>query len=715
MSVNTPRKQKLRKTIRAKAKTVSLLKSKLKAMKTRFPTSPKKLSKFQKTKKALALLEGVVPSELLDFIKKQVHFSKFKSKGRRYDIAFKAWALTLYHISGKAYRFLAKLFNLPSKRTLTGIVSKFASDVGFSEKSLYVIKKRVDSLPPTGKVCTLLMDEVSLKSHLFYDASKDSLVGLQDCGNGETSGLVANSALVLMARGIIDNWKQPIAYYLVNESCDSIVLKDIISEAILHLESMGLMVVGIVSDQGSNFIKFNHEMGVTVDKPYFEMRGKIYFTIFDPPHLLKSVRNNLMRNNFECDNKVASWEDIKTFFNKEQKLPIRTAPKLTEKHLNPNGFSKMKVKLASQVLSHSVAAGINTYVSLQGLPGQAIGTAILISKIDKIFDCCNSSSFKNSKFCRRPFSPQSPHLEVMEEGINFFKSIKVVNPATGVDKTNALKCLKGWCHTLRAITCLWRKMYNEGIVSFLVTRQLNQDPLENFFGSIRQQGGNSDNPTPIQFKRAYRKLFHTNLLSVVTGNCESDDNELLMTLGNLEDSPVTFVNPQHPTGPLKIISTDYATEDMQRRIVKDNAIAYVAGYLLRKSFCKHKCSACSMLVNDNIDTDRSTFLFFKAYDTDSSMFGGLVAPSEEMIEFTTAIENKFIDFFRKLNKTHGIGKDLLQILEKVNLTVGCQDFAKDYLLKLFIRMRIYYCLKFANRNLEASKRKNRKYLKIVHL
>ena len=106
-----PCEKGLRKTLHARAKSVCLLKSKLKTMKTRFLTSPKGLGTFQKTKKALALLEGVVPSELLDFIKTQVHLSDGKTKGRRYVIAFKAWALTLYHISGKAYTSLAKLYH----------------------------------------------------------------------------------------------------------------------------------------------------------------------------------------------------------------------------------------------------------------------------------------------------------------------------------------------------------------------------------------------------------------------------------------------------------------------------------------------------------------------------------------------------------------------------------------------------------------------------
>jgi hypothetical protein len=54
------------------------------------------------------------------------------------------------------------------------------------------------------------------------------------------------------------------------------------------------------------------------------------------------------------------------------------------------------------------------------------------------------------------------------------------------------------------------------------TRRLNQDPLEIFFGCIRQQGGNCDTPTPVQFTRAFRKLFFDNFLSPSNGNCTAD-------------------------------------------------------------------------------------------------------------------------------------------------------------------------------------------------
>ena len=44
------------------------------------------------------------------------------------------------------------------------------------------------------------------------------------------------------------------------------------------------------------------------------MQGKKYFTIFDPPHLLKSAKNNLMKYDVGFDGKVASWNDIKFFY-----------------------------------------------------------------------------------------------------------------------------------------------------------------------------------------------------------------------------------------------------------------------------------------------------------------------------------------------------------------------------------------------------------------
>ena len=66
-----------------------------------------------------------------------------------------------------------------------------------------------------------------------------------------------------MARSILQKWKQPIAYYLVNESCHRLPLKELVTEAIRDLDDMELSVISLVSDQGSHVASFFAYMGVS--------------------------------------------------------------------------------------------------------------------------------------------------------------------------------------------------------------------------------------------------------------------------------------------------------------------------------------------------------------------------------------------------------------------------------------------------------------------
>ena len=68
-----------------------------------------------------------------------------------------------------------------------------------------------------------------------------------------------------MARGLVENWKQPLAYYLVNESCGSEKVKEKLEDVIEKVEKIGLKVLAVISDIGSNFQKLIREMGITPD------------------------------------------------------------------------------------------------------------------------------------------------------------------------------------------------------------------------------------------------------------------------------------------------------------------------------------------------------------------------------------------------------------------------------------------------------------------
>ena len=130
---------------------------------------------------------------------------------------------------------------------------------------------------------------------------------------------------------------------------------------------------------------------------------------------------------------------------------------------------------------------------------------------------------------RKALSDSSVHLKFLtDEAIPFLSFLKVINRTTGADVTNNLGCLKGFQITLHGILALWSELKSVHSFKFLLTRRLNQDPLENFFGIVRQQGGNSDYPTPAQFGTAVKKLFYDNFLVSSAGNCNADFNLMLV-------------------------------------------------------------------------------------------------------------------------------------------------------------------------------------------
>ena len=421
------------------------------------------------------------------------------------------------------------------------------------------------------KICTLCIDEISLKSHLYYSVPDDKIIGLEDFGNGVRSKKIATSALVLLIRSISGNWKQPIGHVLVNGSCPTDFLDGLIREAIEKLDAIGLRVLVVMSDMGSNFHSLALHLGITSEKPWFMHNNKVYFLMFDPPHLIKCIRNNLIKYTFRFGNLVANWKDIEFFYNKDKELTIRSAHKLTDKHIHPNNFNKMKVKYATQVLSHTVAASLCTYISLGVLPPSAMGTAQFILKFDTLFDSVNSSKLHSPKKLKIPISETSNHVNFFHEAIDFISSLKVYNGNTEV--TGRIKCIKGWLITINAIILIWKHLQQHHNFKFLFTRRLNTDPLENFFGTIRQQGGNSDNPTPTQFIRAFRKLLFSSLFTSDTGNCTEDLDVLLSQFSSKSTSAVLVRTNQNPQT-LALGETDYKENAVSSSMVQQNAVAY---------------------------------------------------------------------------------------------------------------------------------------------
>ena len=112
--------------------------------------------------------------------------------------------------------------------------------------------------------------------------------------------------------------------------------------------------------------------------------SKPVYVIFDVPHLVKNVRNNFQGHDLRIGDSVSRWSHIGTFYDVDKLHSIRLAPRLTDAHIEVSNMSKMRVKYAVQVLSHSVAAGIDTHITTNH-------TSDFIEKMDMTFDMLNST------------------------------------------------------------------------------------------------------------------------------------------------------------------------------------------------------------------------------------------------------------------------------------------------------------------------------------
>ena len=101
---------------------------------------------------------------------------------------------------------------------------------GISQGSFKIIEKKVMQMNLHDRECTLCMDEISLKTNLFYSVPSDKIIGLEDFGSYRTKK-VATSAFVLLIRSISGNWKQSLGYCSVSklDTCGvwNLVLLDI--------------------------------------------------------------------------------------------------------------------------------------------------------------------------------------------------------------------------------------------------------------------------------------------------------------------------------------------------------------------------------------------------------------------------------------------------------------------------------------------------------
>ena len=83
---------------------------------------------------------------------------------------------------------------------------------------LNVIKHLQNTLEDDYKDCITLIDEMSIKKEVLWDAERQKFAGNTNYGPilAEDQDIIAHNALLVMAVGLQKPWSYPIAYFLVN-------------------------------------------------------------------------------------------------------------------------------------------------------------------------------------------------------------------------------------------------------------------------------------------------------------------------------------------------------------------------------------------------------------------------------------------------------------------------------------------------------------------
>lgn len=164
LSSNSPRKRKMKNQLR------SLKKSR----ETVLPKSDDECSidKFKET--CDMFLEG----PLKELIKSHVTLKSKRRISHRYSAEIKQFSLMLYFLSPHAYNYISKLLTLPTKRSLQRMTEQLLCKPGFDNKAIFkALELKIQTMLEQEEHCVLCIDEMSLKSNMYYDIGKHEIVG----------------------------------------------------------------------------------------------------------------------------------------------------------------------------------------------------------------------------------------------------------------------------------------------------------------------------------------------------------------------------------------------------------------------------------------------------------------------------------------------------------------------------------------------------------
>jgi hypothetical protein len=496
-----------------------------------------------------------------------------------------------------------------------------------------IVKERTGTLSRVEKDCILTWDEMSIKEYLQFCKECDTIQGIVDFGGMDRKLETANEVLVFLVRGINTTFSYPLSFYFSRDATKPEKLYDLGMEHINSLLDCGLNVRATVCDMAGCNRGLHKRLKTNKLKPFIEHRGKKIYVLYDTPHIIKCIRNNLVNIGFIIDEMEISWEVFTRLYNIELTRSNRMCPKLTDNHFALTPLSKMKVKYATQVLSHSVFAAITSYVELGVMKQEDLPAANFARRMDRIFDMLNISCREDKNKKWKSGKEMQFLAEEMRQEAKWVSTWKMI----GGKSVGSIPSISGLQKTLTGMASLILDLKKERY-EFIRTRAIQQDYLEHFFSFIRGRNCFERNPTARHFIYTFKYYFMCAALETGSGNCEPSDKttfhqkicasihtmKFFKTIkehensseielgGNPTSSSEEFLDAwefdadegtlEDPLGP-SFFSKETSNQTFD--LAQQNVAVLLSNYAVKKIVTRTKCKTCKVSLLDFLLTSRT--------------------------------------------------------------------------------------------------------------
>lgn len=292
---------------------------------------------------------------------------------------------------------------------------------------------------------------------------------------------------------------------------------------------------------------------------------------------------------------------------------LHLANKLRSRHIS---FfkQKMKVKLATQLLSRSVADALLFCKDRLQLPDfEKCGATIkFIIFMNDAFDILNSRNVWQRDYKAPITVGNIENIKLFTlKFTSYVSKLKFENNNQLILDSARKTGFLGFILGLHAVINIYSKfLEKEKLIEYLPVYKCSQDHLEIFFSNVRSQLGYNDNPTARQFRTAYKKLLiHAEIADDGIGNCVPlEQISILNTSG--KKSSEDIINSDNIIYNNNLCDTDNNTDidyvetfinnsisEKNLSSFSEEIVVYIAGFVAFKLSRTLRCEECVSLLH----------------------------------------------------------------------------------------------------------------------